>query len=57
MSALMYDHIQEAIDQISEWDVPESDLSHLIADTANALAGRWIEDDDLTVSIHLALHG
>jgi hypothetical protein len=57
MSAQLNDHIQEAIDRVSEWEIPAPELPHVLEETAIALAGRWLDEDDLTVSIHTALHG
>ncbi|MEM6483967.1 MAG: hypothetical protein AAF662_03130 [Pseudomonadota bacterium] len=57
MSAVMNDHIQEAIDRVSEWDLPPADLPQMIAETATALAGRWLDEDEVSASIHTALHG
>jgi hypothetical protein len=57
MSATLNDHILEAIDRVSDWELPAHELAHVIVETATALAGRWHEDDDLTTSIHTALHG
>ena len=57
MSVQLHDHIQEAIDRVSEWDVPAASLPFVIEETATALAGRWLDEDDLTAAIHTALHG
>jgi len=57
MSVLMTDHIQEALNRIDDWDLSDIDLSHALEATAIALAGRWLDDDDPSASIHTALHG
>jgi hypothetical protein len=57
MTTLLHDHVKEAIDRVSDWDLPAPDLARVIAETATALAGRWLDEDDLTAAIHTALHG
>lgn len=57
MSARLHDHILEALDRVAEWDVPAPELPHVIEETATALAGRWLDEDDLATAIHTALHG